>query len=115
MVEEARLILPVGNVGTGPALEIEADVFFLDVNGKPSVGCQPFTVRRGVATALGAGAAVALQSQFRGLAEPMFPFRVTLTYRDAFSGRYDVSGVYFPEEQVYRDLSFRPPEGLTVL
>jgi hypothetical protein len=109
MVENGTLVLPVANVGAGPAFGIRADFEFLDQLGKPSVAPQPFQDLAATSPVLGAGRSVALRARFRGLAEPILPFRVSLSFVDSSSLLYESSAVYFPAEQAYRFIVFRSP------
>ncbi len=112
--QAVRLFVPTENVGAGPAIDISADIFWLDQFGSRSISStQPMVTRSAVLPALGPGGRANLAFEFRGLAvEPMMAFRLTMTYKDGAGGAYKVTADFFPATMSYGPMYFEPPEEL---
>jgi hypothetical protein len=101
---EVRVTVPVANIGVGPALGVDLDIYWLDQVGNRSVAPQPMRIPAKIG-GLAPGSSWEMQARFRGLATPPLPFRVSLTYSDTSGIRYLTRGRYFPEEELFRELT----------
>ena len=108
---EVVVVVPIQNVGSGPALDLRASVEFLDAEGHMSPAGQPLFVRWRLLCAR-VGSAAALRFRYRGLAVPVLPFRVSLGFFDTYGAGYESAATSFPEAMVYRDFVFRAPAEL---
>jgi hypothetical protein len=90
-IPEGRMVVPIENIGTGPALHIEARAELLKADGKPSeVGGQPASI-----------SSVALGTSMLGVTEldterwaGKVPFGLTLTYGDVAGSRWQTTAKY---------------------
>jgi hypothetical protein len=95
-----RLIVPIENIGTGPALRIEASVSLRDEKGGPVAGNASGDTALG---ALRADGRLPLPFEVRGLLAGAAPaFEITVTYDDVAERRWRTSDVYLPAESAYR-------------
>jgi hypothetical protein len=106
------VIVPIENVGAGPALGISGELFFLDQNGAASVAPQPPVVRNASLPALGPGQTRSLRFEYRGLALPLLAFELILTYQDGAGGDYGVRAVFVEKNLGYGQVGFDPPPEL---
>jgi hypothetical protein len=101
-VEEGRLFVPVENVGTGPALDLEAAVELLNSAGGWSGaagGEQP-----GAAMALRSSSRILMEARIHGLTG-ITGFRLTLSYRDVAGKKWITRAKYVPDRDRYEDLA----------
>ncbi len=101
-VNPPALYVPIENVGTGPALKIEATVELLNSAGGWSGaagGEQP-----GATVALGASSSSAVEMQVPGLAD-LTGFWLSLTYDDVAGKGWITKARYVPDHNRYEDLT----------
>jgi len=106
------VIIPIQNVGAGPAIGIRGGLVFLDANGAKSVGSQPLLVKNGSLPALGPGQTARLRCEHRGLALPLLAFQLTLVYEDGAGGPYRVTSIFIERDLAYGPVGFEPPPEL---
>lgn len=103
-----NLTVPIENIGTGPALRVEASVQMLNPDGGPT-GVGTGGMEPAVVAGIKASGSVAPTIKIRGLAE-VPGFWLTLTYEDVAGKGWITKTRYIASEARYTDLTIETRE-----
>lgn len=102
-VRDGLVLIPVQNIGVGPALHVEASVKLLDAEGKPSIApVGPQTP--GTATGIGKDQSTAIEIRAHGWTEGA-SFELTVTYRDVAGKGWATVGRYLADHVRYEGVT----------
>ena len=100
---DALVVIPVQNIGVGPALHVEASLKLLDADGKPSiapVGSQA----PGTMTGIGKDQSTAIEIRAQGWTEGA-SFELTVRYRDVAGKEWETVGRYLANHLRYESVT----------
>ncbi len=105
---EGQLRVPIENIGTGPALRVEASVQMLNPDGGPT-GVGTGGMEPGVAAGIRASSSLPVIIKIRGLAD-VPGFWLTLTYEDVAGKGWVTKARHVASEGRYTDLTINTQE-----
>jgi len=100
-IADGRFLLPLMNVGVGPAMQVSAEIEFGDVDGNPSAA--PRVWDSAGMTAVGAGKIVMLEFRDVALASPM-GFAFNVQYHDVSGKAWHSRAAYSEAKASFRDV-----------
>jgi hypothetical protein len=101
------LVLPVKNIGPGPALQLEATIEGLDPAGERSGAWSGARTVGVVATTVGADEMTPLEIELSGVGE-VPGFGLSLVYHDVAGKRWHTFARWIPNRDRYEDLAIQP-------
>lgn len=108
VMESGKLVVPVQNIGAGPALNVVASIERLDDDGGPWRGAIE-QQKRGRATGISSGASVHIEVFYHGWEERR-SFRLTLAYEDLAGKRWATVGDYIGGSRRFEGLAINEAE-----
>ena len=103
MIESGTLVVPVQNIGVGPALNVVAAIERLQDDGGSWTGAIDHQTP-GQATGISPGAPVHIEILAHGW-EERWSFRLTVTYEDIAGKRWATVGVYIGGSRRYEHVA----------
>jgi hypothetical protein len=109
VAEPGKLIVPVQNIGTGPALNVVVSIERLQDDGAPWTGAIEQQTP-GKATGIGPGAPVHIEVFYHGW-EQRWSFRLTVAYEDLAGKSWVTVGYYIGESKRFEGVDVKEVEG----
>jgi hypothetical protein len=109
VMESGKLIVPVQNIGAGPALNVVASIERLEDDGGPWRGANEQQTP-GKATGISPGSPVHIEVLYHGW-EERWSFRLTVAYEDLAGKRWATVGDYIGESQRFEGVVVNEAEG----
>lgn len=110
VVAPGKLVVPVQNIGTGPALNVVVSIERLQDDGEPWTGAIERQTR-GKATGISPGAPVHIEVQYHGW-EQRWSFRLTVAYEDLAGKRWATVGDYIGGSQCFEGVAVSGADGV---
>jgi hypothetical protein len=109
VMESGKLVVPVQNIGAGPALNVVASIERLEDDGGPWRGAIEQQTP-GKATGISPGAPLHIEVFYHGW-EERWSFRLTVAYEDLAGKRWATVGDYIGGSRRFEGVAVEEPEG----
>jgi hypothetical protein len=102
-VRDGLVVIPIQNIGVGPALHVEASLKLLDADGKPSIA-PTGSQTPGTVTGIGKDQSTTIEIRAHGWTEGA-SFELTIKYRDVAGKEWEMVGRYLADRVRYENVT----------